>query len=397
MQTIGIDERRQLQDSVRRYVARSYGFDARSQAAASPEGFSRERWQEFAELGWLSVGLPEDCGGYGDALDQAALAEEFGRALAVEPWLANVALCAPLLARAPDASQRARVDALAAGRAMLALAAWEPGARYDAFEVATRAERTGDGWRLTGRKTLVLGGGAADSLLVLARESGGPREHRGLSLFLVPGDAAGVSRRALPTYDARQTADVSLEAVRIPGSGLVGAAGDAWPALEAAIDRATVMACAEAVGAMERTLEATREYLKARRQFGRALTDNQVIRHRLVDLMVAIEQSRAITEAAAVRLDDAPAARARAVSLAKAFVSPAARRVGEEGVQLHGAIGMTDEYVVGHCYKRLAAFANLFGDAQWHLERLATLDLPDPDEQVADPDEQVAEAARRPR
>jgi butyryl-CoA dehydrogenase len=194
----------------------------------------------------------------------------------------------------------------------------------------------------------------------------------------VPAGAPGVHVRALPTYDGRQTADVALRGVRVPASARVGAAGGAWPAVEAAIDRATVLLCAECVGAMDRLIEMTREYTLARRQFGRTIASNQVVQHRLVDLWVAAQQARAVVAAAVEALDDAPARRARAVSLAKAFVCAQGRAVGEDGVQLHGAIGMTDEYAVGHYYKRLAAAANLFGDEPWHLARLDALERESP-------------------
>jgi butyryl-CoA dehydrogenase len=372
-------ERAMLRDAAARYVERDYGFDARRAALASPEGFSRERWRAFADMGWLALGLPEDCGGLGDAGDAEVVAQALGRALALEPWLANVGLAAPLLGAlraqggggAPGGRCAALLRSIAAGERLLAVGAWEPQGRHDAFDIRTRAARDGDGWRLDGVKTLVLGGGAADVLLVAARESGGPRDAAGLAVFEVPADAPGLARRALPTYDGRQTADLRLDGVRLPAAARLGCAGDAWPAIEQAIDTATALACAEAVGAMQAVLDITRAYLQQRRQFGRPLAANQVLRHRLVDLYADIEQSRAIAGAAVARLGDAPAARRRAVSLAKAFVSPAARRCGEEGIQLHGAIGMTDEVPIGHLARRLVGFANLLGDEAWHLERLS--------------------------
>ncbi|CAG2152379.1 acyl-CoA dehydrogenase family protein [Cupriavidus numazuensis] len=372
------DDRRMLQESVRRYVERDYGFEQRRAARAEPGGFSRRHWQAFAGFGWLALGLPEACGGFGDAADQAVLAEALGSAQPAEPWLANAALCGPLLAASGDAAHAATAAAMAEGRTMLALAAWEPQGRYDAFDVATSAEpRHGGGasdWILDGRKTLVLAGGSADMVLVLARTSGQRRDRDGLTLFAVPAGTRGIAIEALPTYDGRQTATVTLRRVSVPDSARVGAVGGAWPGVEAAIDRATTMACAEAVGTMARAFELTRDYLVTREQFGRPLSANQVIRHRLVDLYVSVEQARAITEAAAAALHDDASARMRAVSLAKAFVSVAGRALGEDAVQLYGAVGMTDEMEVGHCYKRLAALANLFGDADWHYERLSAID-----------------------
>jgi butyryl-CoA dehydrogenase len=369
------DDRRMLQESVRRYVERGYGFEQRRAALAEPEGFSRRHWQAFAELGWLAVGLPEACGGLGDTTDQALLAEELGRTQPAEPWLANAALCAPLLAACGDPAHAATVAAMAEGGTMLALAAWETQGRYDAFDVSTTAQRHEPGqWTLDGRKTLVLGGGCADVLLVLARTSGQRRDRDGLTLFAVPAGTRGVSVDALPTYDGRQTASVTLRRATVPDNACIGPVDSAWPLVEAAIDHATVMACAEAVGTMSRAFELTRDYLVTREQFGRPLTANQVVRHRLVDLYVSVEQARAITEVAAAALQCDAVARMRAVSHAKAFVSAAGRTLGEDAVQLYGAVGMTDEMEVGHCYKRLAAHANLFGDVDWHYERLAALD-----------------------
>ncbi|MBP0619050.1 acyl-CoA dehydrogenase family protein [Cupriavidus sp. LEh25] len=366
-----------LQDSVRRYVERDYGFAQRGAALAEPGGFSRRHWQAFAEFGWLALGLPQACGGLGDASDQALLAEELGRAQPAEPWLANAALCAPLLAACGDPAHVATAMAMVEGRTLLAMAAWEPQGRHDAFDIATTARQHDDAtvrWTLDGRKTLVLAGGNADVLLVLARTSGARRDCDGLTLFAVPAATRGIHIESLPTYDGRQTANVTLRRVSVPDSARIGVVDGAWPLVEAAIDHATTMACAEAVGTMDRAFELTRDYVTTREQFGRPLSANQVIRHRLVDLYVSVGQARAITEAAAAALHGDVPARRRAVSLAKAFVSVAGRALGEDVVQLHGAVGMTDEMEIGHCYKRLAALANLFGDADWHYERLAESD-----------------------
>ncbi|MEN7529846.1 acyl-CoA dehydrogenase [Cupriavidus sp. DL-D2] len=370
-----IEARRILLDSVARFVERDYGFVQRKAAMAEPHGFSQSAWRQFAEMGWLSLGLPEACGGMGSAMDQAAMAEALGRALPVEPWISNTALCAPLLAGSGQPAHLATAQEIAEGHTFAALACHELQGRHDAFDIATHARQRPDGtWQIDGSKTLVLGGGCADILLVLARTDGGQRERHGLTLFAVPASTRGVSIQGYPTYDGRQTATVTLRRISVGDDARIGPVSEAWPMVEAALDRATVMACADAVGAMTRAFDLTREYVMTRRQFGRALSANQVVRHRLVDLYVSIEQARAITEAAAAALDADPVARSRAVSYAKAFVSDAGRALGEQAVQLHGAIGMTDEVEVGHCYKRLAAQANLFGDAAWHLARLAAIE-----------------------
>jgi alkylation response protein AidB-like acyl-CoA dehydrogenase len=373
------ETRAMLRDAAARYVERDLTFEARRAASAGPDGFSRARGGAFADMGWLALGLPEACGGLGTAGDAAVVAHALGRAVAPEPWLAHVGLAAPLLAAlrdpaAGDAADRcgALLRGLAAGERLPALAAWEPQGRHDVFDVGTRATRDGDGWRLDGTKTLVLGGGAADALLVVARTDGPTRAPHGLAVFEVAPDAPGLGRRALPTYDGRQAADLRLDGVRVGAAARLGGDADAWPAIERAIDHATALACVEAAGTMRAVLDTTRAYLQQRRQFGRPLASNQVLRHRLVDLYVDVEQARSIADAAVARLDDEPAARRRAVSLAKAFVSPAARRCGEDGIQLHGAIGMTDEVEISHLARRLVGFANLLGDEAWHLERLAT-------------------------
>lgn len=369
------EERDMLRDAAARYIERDYSFEQRRARLRSNDPSADDAWMQFAEMGWLALGAPEDCGGFGDAHDAAIVAEALGRAQAIEPWLAQVGLCQPLLVRlhaGGDLRAGEFLGKMADGSLRVALAAWEPQGRYDAFDIQTTAQCLPDGrWQLDGLKTLVLGGGQAHTLLVVARESGSARDPQGLSLFAVARDAAGLQSHGLPTYDGRHSADLRLHEVLLPASARLGAGGGLWPALEAAIDQATALACIEAVGTMDRVLTLTKDYLQQRRQFGRPLTANQVLRHRLVDLYVLIEQSRAISLSAIEALKDSAAARRRAVSLAKAFVSPASRRCGEEGVQLHGAIGMTLDTEVGQAARRLSGLANLLGDEAWHLERLS--------------------------
>lgn len=365
-------DQQMLREGAQRFIERAYGFEQRQATLAQAGGFSAQHWQSYADMGWLALGLPAQAGGLGTAADHVVLAETLGQALVVEPWLSNTALCGSL------AAELGRTDlaaAMAEGRLQLALAAWELQGRYDAFDTATQASANPDGsWTLQGRKTGVLGGPSAQQLLVLARTQGQARDTAGLTLFNVAANAPGVQLRSLPTYDGLQTADLVLDQVHVGANAVMGELHGAWPSVEAAIDRATTLSCAEAVGAMAKALTLTQTYLSTRQQFGRPITANQVVRHRLVDMYVAIAQARAVTEAAAQALDApeaTPLARRRAVSIAKAFISKAGRAVGEDAVQLHGAIGMTDEVEIGHCYKKLAAFANRFGDVAWHLDRLA--------------------------
>jgi alkylation response protein AidB-like acyl-CoA dehydrogenase len=369
------DERALLRDAAARYIERDYSFEQRRAFAKAAQAINDAQWSAFAEMGWLALGAPEECGGFGDTQDAAIVAEALGRAQALEPWLGQVGLCQPLLSRihaGGDLRAGELLRTMTDGSQRVALAAWEPQGRHDAFDIQTTAQALGqDRWQLDGHKTLVLGGATAQILLIVARESGSARDLDGLTLFALPANTPGLQCHGLPTYDGRHSADLRLHEVIVPGSARLGAPAALWPMLEAAIDQATALACIEAVGTMDRVLVLTKDYLQQRRQFGRPLIANQVLRHRLVDLYVAIEQSRAIALSAIESLNDSPAARRRAVSLAKAFVSPAARKCGEEGVQLHGAIGMTIDTEVGQAARRLSGLANLLGDEAWHLERLA--------------------------
>ncbi|MFT3803967.1 MAG: acyl-CoA dehydrogenase [Burkholderiaceae bacterium] len=367
-------DHRMLRDSARRFVEKSYRFEQRVARSSTAEGISSAHWRTFAELGWLALGLPEHLGGYGSATDQVVLAEELGRAMVVEPWLSSVALCAPLLVAYGRDDVVVR---LSEGSYQVALAAWELQGRYDAFDVGTTAARDARSgqWVLDGRKTLVLGASTADEFLVLARIDGDRRSLQGLALFVVPARAEGLRVQTGRTYDGVPTGSLALTDVRVDSAGLLDGGDRTWPTVERAIDQATVICCAQAVGTMQRAFELTKDYVSLRKQFGRTVVSNQVVRHRLVDMYVDIEQARAITELAARSLDAERPERIRLVSSAKAFVSRAGRALGEQSVQLHGAVGMTDEIEVGHCYKRLAAQANLFGDESWHLERLAGVEL----------------------
>jgi butyryl-CoA dehydrogenase len=355
-----------LADSARKYAERGYGDAVRAASLAHPHGCVPERWREFAEFGWLALPLPEAHDGLGGSVaDICVLAEELGRALVVEPWLPCGILAAGLLAEcAEEATCAAWLPALAAGDKRIAFAAWEPGSRFDASRVETRAESVEGGFRLHGVKELVLGGPGADALLVSARVDGV------VNLFLVEAAAPGLEVRGHALYDGSRAAQVSLQGVRVGPQARLGA-GDVSGAIELALDRAVLAHCAQTVGAMARALEITLDYLKTRKQFGRVLAGNQVLQHRLVDLFVAVEEARALVRAAAHGFGADAGARGYQVAAARAYVAQAARSAWEETVQMHGAIGMTDEYVIGQYVKHLAAAHALFGDADMHLERMA--------------------------
>lgn len=365
-----------LAESARKYVERGYGTAVRAASVAHAHGCSAERWSEFAEMGWLALPLPEADGGLGGSVaDICVLAEELGRGLVVEPWLASGVLAATLFATAGTPAQRASwLPALAAGGKRVAFAAWEPGSRFDATQVTARAERVDGAYRLNGVKELALGAPGADAVIVcaLCNATGGSTQP---ALFLLDAGMPGLDLQSYAMVDGRHAAHVRMHNLMAPEGARLDAAVDVARAIRMAIEEAILVQCAETTGAMARALEITLDYLKTRKQFGRVLASNQVLQHRLVDLHVATEETRALVRAAAVMVstgsDDE---RGRYVAAAKAYASQAARLAWEEVVQLHGAIGMTDEYLIGAYVKHLAVSHTLFGDTEQHLERLAEIE-----------------------
>ncbi|MFN0186098.1 MAG: acyl-CoA dehydrogenase family protein [Aquabacterium sp.] len=363
-----------LADSAARYVERGYTPAVRAASLSSPHACHPQRWQEFAELGWLALPLPEgDAGLGGTVADLCRLAEALGPATVAEPLLSNGLVAASLLADAGTPAQQQRwLPLLASGERRIAWAAWDAGQRFDALRLDTRAVPVADGWRLSGRKALVLGGGGADALVVSARVDA-PGQPTQPGLFIVDAAAAGLSWQPYAMFDGRHAAHVALDDV-VVGPDACLDARPAGPAIARALDLAMVVHAAEAAGAMAAALQITLDYLRTRKQFGRPLAGNQALQHRLVDLHVLIEETRALVQATAEAFDNAPAQRPAQVAATKAHASMAARQVWEECVQMHGAIGMTDDYALGRLVKHLAAFCTLFGDADHHLERLADIE-----------------------
>jgi alkylation response protein AidB-like acyl-CoA dehydrogenase len=372
------EEARQLAASIARFVERDYDFDTRRQIVGSPEGFSRDAWKAMAELGLAGLCLPSEHGGFGlGAIDTMPVMEAIGEALIVEPYVATVGIGAQLVARGGSAAQKERIlPAVVAGDLTLAVAQTEVDARYDLAHVATRATRRDGAYLLEGEKRVVLHGEHADTLLVSARTSGIVGDGEGLSLFLVDRNAPGIVVHGYRTLDGMRAADVVFNGVRVGGDAIVGDAGNALPLIETVIDFATALICAEAVGAIRYSNEATLEYLKTRQQFGVPIGSFQALQHRMVDLFIEYEQvlSMASLACGSVDSEEDVAARKRAVSAAKVRIADACRRVSQESVQLHGGMGMTDELKVSHTFRRLTMIAQQFGDAEHHLQRLANLD-----------------------
>ncbi len=367
------DEQRLLKDSVDRMISDRYGFEARKGYRAAPEGWSREIWTQFAELGLLGLPFTEAQGGFGGGpVDTAMVMEACGRALVVEPYFATIVACGALLRHtASDAQLEALVPGIAAGERVLAYAQIERQSRHSLNDIMTRAERDGDGWRITGDKSLVLHGDSADTLLVTARTAGEHRERHGIGLFLVRADAPGVTRRGYPTQDGMRAAEINL--VNAPGEPL-GDPAEALPILEQANDEMLAALCAEAVGVMDAMHAMTLDYMKTRKQFGRAIGENQALQHRAVDMYVSLEQARSMALYATMMASEAdPLERQRAMHAAKVQIGRSGRHIGQEAVQLHGGIGVTMEYAVGHHFKRMTMIERGFGDTDSHLAALARL------------------------
>lgn len=368
------ETQRMLAETTDRLVRERYGFKDRKKIIAGPDGFSRPMWATFAELGLTGLGIAEEHDGLGGSLgDIAVVAETFGRALVVEPFMPTMVLGAGTLGFAGSDAQRADIlPRVVTGALFLALAHGEPKSRYTLCHVETRAAADGGDHLLTGAKAVVLGGDAADYFLVSARTDGATTDQHGISLFLVPRDAAGLTIRSYPNIDGTRAADLSLDRVRVPASARIGQLGQGLPIVTHAIERAIAYLCAEAVGAMQALNALTLDYLKTRTQFGVPIGSFQVLQHRMVDMEVALEQARSMAILACDRADDQhPRERTRAVSAAKVQIGRSGRLIGQSSVQMHGGIGITDEYAGGHYFKRLTLIDRTFGDADHHLTRFA--------------------------
>lgn len=361
------DEQQMLRDGARRYFREHYGFDVRRALLASKAGMSAESWARYAELGWLALGQPEEAGGWpGTFVDTAILLEEFGRALALEPYVSTAVLCGHILARCSHAgAARTELEAIVEGRVRLALAHDVAGDRYDTGPPGVVATRLGGDFLLRGCKTFVLDAQAADRLIVSARSDG----MDGLALFLVDATVAGVRMSTYPLVDGSRAADIALDDVQVPASCLLAEGASAQAVLREAIDRATLARVAMALGAMEVVLQMTADYLKARVQFGQPLGRFQALQHRLAEMFVEVQEARSILCCGLAHVEAPAVQRSAMVSAAKVVTANAARIVGGQAIQLHGSIAMTTEYAAGHYYQHLLAFEKLYGDADWHLDR----------------------------
>ena len=372
------EEQLLIRDMAERFFRDEYDLDTRRKHQAMPGGFCPETWAQFAEMGWLALGIPEDLGGVGGgSVETAILMEAMGGGLAVEPFLSTVVLGGGLLIRGGSPEQKGDLlPKLAAGELLLAFGYGEPQSRYDLNDVATTAKADGGGYVLDGAKCVVLHAGTVDKIAVTARTSGDVRDRAGITVFLIDADAPGVTVRDYPTVDGLRAGDVTLSGVKVGVEAVLGEVGNGLELTEAVIDRAAALIAVEAAGVMAATTQCTVDYLKERKQFGRPLGDFQALQHRMTEMYMETELTRWLGYMAVVRQDgdDRPAA-ARATAQAKAKAGQAGRLIGQEAVQLHGGMGVTDEMFVSHLFKRLTMIDHVFGDAAHQVERLADMDV----------------------
>ena len=368
------EEQRMLRESVERLIAERYDFEHRKQYMKEPAGFSKAMWSQYAELGLLGLPFAEKYGGSGGGpVETMIVMEAFGRGLTLEPYLATVVMGGGLVAMAGSEAQRADIlPRIADGSLLLGLAHSEPQARYDLADVACTARRDADGWIIDGAKSFVLHGDSADKLVVSARIRGDRRDPEGIALFIVDAHADGVARRGYPTQDGLRAAEIRLSGVKVRSSDALGEPGKAEPLIQQIAQRTLAATAAEAVGAMAAAHETTIDYLKTRKQFGVTIGSFQALQHRAVDIFVALEQARSMALYATMMLDEPdPAERSRAIAAATVQIRRSGKFVGQQAVQLHGGIGMTLEYKIGHYFKRFTAMESMFGDTDHHLASLA--------------------------
>jgi alkylation response protein AidB-like acyl-CoA dehydrogenase len=370
------DEQQQLHDSVDRYLTQQYGFDKFRAINASDAGWDKSMWSGLADLGVLAINVPAEQGGLGfGPLETLAMMGTCGRSLVLEPVLSSAVIATAALK--PFSEETAAADLLgklASGQNIAVLAHFEGDSRFDPQWVSSRARRSGEKYVLDGHKAVVMHAPAADVLLVSARTGGEPQDAAGVSLFRVPRDTPGLTLDAYPTVDGQRAADVYLKSVTVPASNRLGGEGAALPAIEAALDIGLAALCAEAVGVMQALLDATVQYVQSRQQFGQPIGRFQALQHRIADMLIHLEQARSMSYLAALRCSDANVTeRHKALSAAKVVVGQAARYISQQAVQLHGGMGMTDELIVSHWFKRLTAADLMFGDSDAHLQRYAAL------------------------
>ena len=369
------EEQTLLRNSVSKYLADNYKFETFKKITRTEPGWSPAAWKQFAELGLLAAPLPEEFGGLGGGpVDTMIVMEEFGKALVVEPFAQTVVVGGGFINRAGSAAQKEEwLAKIAGGETVMAFAFAEPQGRFNFADLVTTAKKQGANYILNGQKAVVLGAPWADTLIITARTAGAQREEKGVSVFLVDKKSKGIATRDYPTIDGLRASEITFENVEVPAANLIGQADNGLGLIEQVTDEAIAAHCAEAVGAMKVLLDATVEYTKTRKQFGVPIGKFQVLQHRMVDMFMNAEQSSSITYMVTLKLGESDVERKKAASAAKVQIGKAGRFIGQQAVQLHGGMGMTDELSVGHYFKRLTMLDTLYGNVDHHLKRYAAL------------------------
>ncbi len=367
------DEQTMLRESVQRYLADTYDFDSRMKTVNGEAGWNPAVWQAFAqELGILGAPFAEDHGGLGGgAIENMIVMEEIGRALVIEPYLSTVVIGGGFLKAAGGALADTVIPQIIDGSVIIAFAYAEPQGRYNLADLRTTVKTDGDGFVLNGHKAVVRDAPFATHFIVTARSSGGQRDRDGVSVVLLPANAPGITRRDYPTVDGGRAAEVYFENVRLGADAFVGNNGSALALIEQVVDEATAAICAEASGVLRKLHEGTLDYSRQRKQFGRPIGEFQVLQHRMVDMFMEVEQTVSMTLMATLRLDEPD--RAKHVAAAKNKIARSARFVGQNAVQVHGGIGISNELAIGHYFKRASMIEGQFGDADFHLRRFESL------------------------
>ena len=372
------EEQSMLRDTVASFLQDKYDFETRRGIVKSEAGWRPDYWKAFAEeLGILGAPFSEELGGLGGgATENMIVLEEFGKALVVEPYLGTVVIGGGFLKHSGYAGASDLIGKIIGGEVITAFAYAEPQGRYTWSDLKTTAKKDGAGYVLNGHKAVVVGAPWATHLIVTARTGGAQRDAGGVSVFLVDKNAKGVVTRNYPTVDGQRASEVFFENVSVGADALIGGEGAGLPLVEKVMDEATVALCAEAVGVLRKLHEGTLEYTKQRKQFGQPIATFQVLQHRMVDMFIQVEQAVSMTYMATIKVDDEDAAeRAKAVSAAKVQIGRACRFVGQNAIQLHGGMGMTDEMAIGHYFKRATIIEGLFGSVDHHLRRYETLSI----------------------
>ena len=369
------EEQTMIQDQVEQFIQKEYDWETRQELSNSDLGFGTHNWKTFAELGWLGIAVSEKNGGFGgSSIETMLIMEEFGKGLVVEPFLETVVMSAGILDRHGTDEQKNQVlNSVINGEMHLALAYAEPQSRFNLSDVVTEAKEDGDNFVINGFKSVVMNGPSANKIIISARTSGTQLEDKGISLFLVDSDIEGLTKSDYKTVDGRKASDINLENVIVPNSCLIGSLNAGFDILDEAIDRSILAISAEAVGAMEILYKTTVEYTKTREQFGTPIGKFQVLQHRMVDMFMEYEQCKSLLYMATMKNEESAPDAKKAISGLKYQVGKAGKFVGQQSVQLHGGMGVTDELNVGHYFKRLTTIGTIFGNADFHLKQYTSL------------------------